>query len=80
MPAPVKCFTCGRQLTQTLFINYQLLKEERQPRTELDKLGGIIRYDDNVNYVDFFEKNGIERYCCRAQITTSVTNLEEKIS
>jgi DNA-directed RNA polymerase subunit N (RpoN/RPB10) len=79
MIPPVVCFTCGRQITLTLINAFNEERERTAPQNELNKQSGIITYNENVSYADFFKANGVARYCCRTMLTTHV-RLDAKIS
>lgn len=80
MPTPVRCFACSKQIPHNVYEEFNALREERQPRNEQDKLGGIIAYTTDVSFADFFDKKHYTRICCRTCITTSVLGMEKKIS
>ena len=79
MPDPVRCFTCSRILPQSLYNDYRNLREKRQPKTELDKLGNIIIYSNDISYKDFFDERHITRECCKIMVATSIS-IDDKIS
>jgi DNA-directed RNA polymerase subunit N (RpoN/RPB10) len=59
--------------------DYEKEKDKLIPRNAQNKQSGIITYEKNISFVDFFEKNGIKQYCCRSEIISSV-RLDDKLS
>lgn len=79
MLPPVICMSCGRQYSGNILDKFNAIKEERSPQTEINKKNGIITYNTDITYADFFDENGIKRLCCRTHMTTYV-RLDGKIS
>jgi DNA-directed RNA polymerase subunit N (RpoN/RPB10) len=75
----VRCTGCGRLFPQDLYERFDAIKMERDPVNEMTKKNGVITYTDGISYSDFFDKEGIKRLCCRANLTTTM-RIDDKIS